>query len=232
MAITRAFQRVIGFAVVLSVVAALYYLTFTPVSEGSWDASSWADRRSKNSPYQTEDNPNGVVYEAPSGVDSAANPDTGSQWSLFGGFRGSGVRKQNAPKPPRPSSLAQRPLPRVNTTRARENFGTSRIVIPNSSPEEYTTAALPTLEEAFAHLEPMLRAVKEKHQNIPREHDLWAPIFPPFLTDDMQERFWHLREEWDEGTKIWKHTGEKRFLLVTVCKQVAGEFLFPWFSLL
>jgi alpha-1,3-mannosyltransferase len=220
MAIPRAFQRVLGFAVVLSVIAGLYYLAFTPVSEGTWDASSWADRRSKNSPYQTEDNPNGVVYDSPDSPDANA----GSQWSLFGGLRsGSGVKKENAPKPPRPSSLASRPLARVNTTRPRENYGTSRIVIPNTSPEEYTTAPLPTLEEAFAHLEPKLRAVKEKHQSIPREHDLWSPVFPPFLTDELQERFWHLREEWDEGSKTWKHTGEKRFLLVSICKNVAGE---------
>jgi hypothetical protein len=72
----------------------------------------------------------------------------------------------------------------------------------------------------------MLRAVKERHQNIPREHELWQPIFPPFLTDGLQERFWHLREEWDESAKTWKHTGERRYMLVTVCKQVAGESLF------
>jgi hypothetical protein len=69
----------------------------------------------------------------------------------------------------------------------------------------------------------MLRAVKERHQNIPREHALWQPIFPPFLTDELQERYWHLREEWDDGAKVWKHGGERRFLLVTVCRQVAGE---------
>jgi len=227
MALPRALIRVLAFVAALLGAALLYNLAYTSSPDGVWDASSWADRRSKNSPYVTEDNPNGVVYDMP----NTPIHDTGSKWNIFGGS-GSGSGRIKKEKAPKPNTSTPRPLPRVNTTRARENFGTSRIVIPNSSPEEYTTAALPTLEEAFAHLEPVLRAVKEKHQNIPREHELWAPIFPPFLTDDMQERFWHLREEWDEGTKTWKHTGEKRFLLVTVCKQVAGEFLFPWFSLL
>jgi hypothetical protein len=215
MALPRALIRILAFAAALLGVVLLYNLAFTPSPEGVWDASSWADRRSKNSPYQTEDNPNGVVYDHPD-----PNLDTqGSRWSLFGGSKG-GVKKDAAP---RPGLSDPRPLPRVNTTRARENFGKSRIVIPNTSPEEYTESPLPTLDEAFAHLEPMMRAVKEKHQNIPREHDLWQPIFPPFLTDDLQERFWHLREEWDEETKSWKHSGDRRFMLVTVCKQVAGE---------
>jgi hypothetical protein len=216
MALPRALVRVLAFVAALLGVGLLYNLALTPSPDGVWDASSWADRRSKNSPFTTEDNPNGVVYDT-------YTHDTGSRWNIFGGS--GGVKKEKAPKP---ITSTPRPLPRVNTTRARENFGTSRIVIPNSSPEGYTTSPLPTLEEAFAHLEPMLRAVKEKHQQIPREHELWSPIFPPFLTDELQERFWHLREEWDESTQSWKHTGEKRFLLVTVCKQVAGEFLsFP-----
>lgn len=214
MALPRALIRILAFAAALLGVVLLYNLAFTPSPEGVWDASSWADRRSKNSPFQTEDNPNGIVYDHPD-----PNPDSqGSRWNLFGGSKG--IKKDAAP---RPGVADPRPLPRVNTTRARENFGKSRMVIPNTSPEEYTESPLPTLSEAFAHLEPMLRAVKEKHQNIPREHDLWQPIFPPFLTDDLQERFWHLREEWDEETKSWKHSGNRRFMLVTVCKQVAGE---------
>jgi alpha-1,3-mannosyltransferase len=216
MALPRALIRVLAFAAVTLGVVLLYNLAFTPSPEGVWDASSWADRRSKNSPFTTEDNPNGVVYDIP------VHDTAGSKWNIFGGSGSGSVKKEKAPKP---NTSTPRPLPRVNTTRARENFGTSRIVIPNTSPEEYKTAPLPSLDQAFAHLEPMLRAVKEKHQHIPREHDLWQPIFPPFLTDELQERFWHLREDWDEATQTWKHTGDKRFMLVTVCKQVAGEFL-------
>jgi alpha-1,3-mannosyltransferase len=218
MALPRALIRVLGFAAALSLVALLYNLAFTPAADGAWDASSWADRRTANSPYRTEQNPNGVVYDSPSNNNNN-NASPPSKWNLFGGL--TSPRNRNPPKPP--SYTTPRPLPRVNTTRARENFGRSRVVIPNSSPEAFEEGPLPGLEDAFAHLEPMLRAVKERHQNIPREHALWQPIFPPFLTDDMQERYWHLREEWDDQEKVWKHGGERRFMLVTVCRQVAGE---------
>lgn len=219
MALPRALIRVLAFVAALLGVALLYNLAFTPAAEGAWDASSWADRRNANSPYRTEDNPNGVVWDNPSSPSDSNG--LGSKWNPFSGLGSSKNRN-----PPKPHYSTPRPLPRVNTTRARENFGKSRVVVPNSSPEAFEEGPLPSLDEAFAHLEPMLRAVKERHQNIPREHALWQPIFPPFLTDELQERYWHLREEWDDGAKVWKHGGERRFLLVTVCRQVAGEFCF------
>lgn len=220
MALPRALIRVLAFLAAILGVAFLYQLAFTPTAEGVWDASSWADRRSAASgSIFGEDNPNGVVYDH-SSPNQVSDPKQGaSKWNIFG---------PSTPKkpvnPPSYRDSTPRPLPRVNTTRVRENFGKSRVVKANSNPESFEEGPLPSLDEAFRHLEPMLRAVKERHQNIPREHELWEPIFPPFLTDDLQERFWHLREEWDEKTKSWKHSGNRRYLLVTVCRQVAGEW--------
>jgi hypothetical protein len=225
MALPRAVIRVLAFIAALGGVALLYQLAFTPTAEGVWDASSWADRRASKSLYDfgKEDNPNGVVWDANNPAPhQVADRTSGTGWSLFGGGSKAGS------KPPGPGQRepnTPRPLPRVNTTRPRTNFGTSRVVIPNTNPEEYEEASLPDLDQAFKHLEPMLRAVKERHMSIPREHELWEPLFPPFLTDDLQERFWHLREEWDEETQTWKHTGERRYMLVTICRQVAGEFI-------
>lgn len=218
MALPRAVIRVLGFLGALLGVALLYQLAFTPTAEGVWDASSWADRRSAESgSIFGEDNPNGVVLDHPSPNQVAnRNPASGSRWNIFGPLK-------KPVNPPAYRDSTPRPLPRVNTTQIRNNIGKSRVVVPNSSPETYEEGPLPSLDEAFRHLEPRLRAVKERHQNIPREHELWEPIFPPFLTDDLQERYWHLREEWDEKTKTWKHTGERRFMLVTICRQVAGE---------
>jgi hypothetical protein len=68
----------------------------------------------------------------------------------------------------------------------------------------------------------MLREAKEKIQQIPREHELWNPIFPPFLTKDQQDRFRHLKAEWDEDAEEWMEV-ERRWYLVTVCRQVAGD---------
>lgn len=90
------------------------------------------------------------------------------------------------------------------------------------APDKYLLGALPTLEEAFARLEPRLREVKEAVPSIPREHQLWNPIFAPYVTDDHQKRYHHLRSEWDEGTESWV-TADKRYYFVTVCRQVAGE---------
>jgi alpha-1,3-mannosyltransferase len=106
--------------------------------------------------------------------------------------------------------------------------GRSRIpllgLLPSSSETaSFEYAELPTLDEAFAHLHPMLRDVKERNQQIPREHELTSPIFPPFLTDNLKNRYAHLLEEWTpEGG--YTEGGEKRWLLVTVCRQVAGGF--------
>lgn len=228
MALPRAVIRVLAFVAALGGVALLYQLAFTPTAEGVWDASSWADRRASKTAYDfgKEDNPNGVVWDAnnPSPNQVADRDGSGSGWSIFGGGKKSVEKSKQKQKPPgQREPYTPRPLPRVNTTRARENFGTSRIVIPNTNPEEYEEGPLPDLDQARKHLEPMLRAVKERHMSIPREHELWEPLFPPFLTDDLQERFWHLREEWDEETKTWKHSGERRYMLVTICRQVAGE---------
>lgn len=220
MALPRALIRVLAFLSAIVGVAFLYQLAFTPTAEGVWDASSWADRRSPASgSIFGEDNPNGVVLDHPS-PKQVADPKQGpSKWNIFG---------PSTPKKPVKNDSTPRPLPRVNTTQIRNNFGKSRVVVPNSNPETFEEGPLPSLDEAFRNLEPMLRAVKERHHHIPREHELWEPIFPPFLTDDLQERFWHLREEWDDKTETWKHSGDRRYMLVTVCRQVAGESSLGW----
>jgi hypothetical protein len=99
----------------------------------------------------------------------------------------------------------------------------SRIVVPGSNPETYDTGSLPSIEEAMAHLKPKLEKIKEETPAVPREHELWSPIFPPFLTKEQQERFLHLKAERDERTGEWVEV-ERRWMMVTVCRQVAGMF--------
>lgn len=82
----------------------------------------------------------------------------------------------------------------------------------------------------MAHLKPMLEKIKEDTPAVPREHELWSPIFPPFLTKEQQERFLHLKAERDERTGEWVEV-ERRWMMVTVCRQVAGEFSFREWSL-
>lgn len=225
MALSRPVLRLLYLIAAIACATLLYNLAIAPVGEGVLDASSWADRRTAgSSSIFGEANPNGVVWDTPSSHDAAGGVDSDSDRS--GSFWQNPFRStpRRPAKPPSYRDSTPRPLPRVNTTLAtRNNIGVSRVAKPNTNPEEYDEGPLPNLDEAFRHLEPVLRAVKERHQNIPREHQLWEPIFPPFLTDDLQERFWHLREEWDPSTKTWKHSGDRRFLLVTICRQVAGE---------
>jgi len=49
-------------------------------------------------------------------------------------------------------------------------------------------------------------------------------MFAPYVTDDHQRRYHHLRSAWDEETGEWVQA-EKRYLFVTVCRQVAGEWV-------
>lgn len=71
-------------------------------------------------------------------------------------------------------------------------------------------------------LHPLLKQIKEENSVVPREHELWSPIFPPFLTKDQQDRFQHLKAVWDEDKEEWVEV-ERRWIMVTVCRQVAGE---------
>jgi hypothetical protein len=93
----------------------------------------------------------------------------------------------------------------------------------------YTEKPLPSLDEAFAHLYPRLNAIKDAVNNVPREHVLNAPLFPPFLTEDLQQRYAHLQQEVDEDTGEWIEGDERRYMFVTVCRQVAG-MLADWYA--
>lgn len=219
----------------------LYNLSTSSAAPGSWDASSWADRRQSGSQLSFSEvrrkmgqwsgarpGPAGQARRPVSG--GGANPEdlNGSgekQWwevDVDLSPEAAATRWRNTPRPPTSPH-------RTNATAPRTHRGKSRVVVPKSNPEKYMEAPLPTLDQAFAHLKPRLVDIKEREQSIPREHELWQPIFPPFLTPDLQERFWHLRAEWDEEAQEWVESGERRWLLVTVCRQVAG-MLADWFS--
>lgn len=93
----------------------------------------------------------------------------------------------------------------------------------------YNESALPSLEQAFAHLSPLLNNVKERVPAVPREHILDAPLFPPFLTKDLVDRYAHLQQEYDEEKREFVPGTEQRILLVSVCRQVAG-MLADWYA--
>ncbi|ODN77733.1 hypothetical protein L202_04874 [Cryptococcus amylolentus CBS 6039] len=121
---------------------------------------------------------------------------------------------------------------RQNTTLPRPTHpGKSRRVKAGSDPDDpqYIIGPLPTLDEAWAFLHPLLREAKEMTPEVPREHELTEPIFPPFLTADLEERFRHLRDVYDLSTGQWVRGPERRWFMVTVCRQVAG-MLADWFA--
>lgn len=103
----------------------------------------------------------------------------------------------------------------------------SRIPVPGR-PGIYTTQPLPSLKHAFGHLYPVLNAIKDATPAVPREHNLGAPIFPPFLAPELKERYSHLAPEYDDHGRLIPGT-ERRYLLVAVCRQVAG-MLSDWFA--
>jgi hypothetical protein len=130
--------------------------------------------------------------------------------------------------PPSPHGRAPRPnLSRLGQV-ANRTFGH-----PGKSRVEgrtgYSESRLPSLDEAFAFLHPHLNAVKDRTPQVPREHILNAPLFPSYLTKDLLERYAHLQQEVDEETGEWLVGTEKRYLFVTVCRQVAG-MLADWYA--
>jgi alpha-1,3-mannosyltransferase len=223
MALPRAVLRGLLFVLALAGSYILFNVSrSTSASEGVWDASSWADRRTHTFGMGMEENPNLNPQ-----FNSNSNSNSGSRWSIFGG--NSGPQKPERPYRDTDFPSAPRPLSRPslsshsNTTYPRIAPGKSRIVIPGSIPEEYEEGPIPTLTEALAHLKPRLIDVKEKYGQIPREHMLWEPIFVPAVNEELQERYWHLRENWDADKKEWVMKSDRRWMLVTVCRQVAGE---------
>ncbi|WWC64987.1 uncharacterized protein I303_107601 [Kwoniella dejecticola CBS 10117] len=223
------------------------------IEEGIWDASSYSERRVPSSPGMdirklknkfgliSPKQPSKVGKGKGNGLDtnSGSNSDLETQMQKqleeeeeylnqleYGigqeyGYNSSPVQRQKVQRPN---------LARENYTIPKPTFeGKSRRVIPGSAPEKYTYGPLPTLEEAWEFLHPLLREVKNKYEVIPREHELTAPIFPPFLNEDLVQRYRHLREEWDEEKGEWKVVNDRRWFLVTVCRQVAG-MLADWFA--
>ncbi|KAK6906432.1 hypothetical protein I204_00758 [Kwoniella mangroviensis CBS 8886] len=237
----------------LSLVVGLVFLSQagrdSGIEEGIWDASSYSERRGTSpgvnlrkiqnkfgliappkAPIRNNNNKNILLDD-----DLYDDPDERSSQDSQDPFELSDSRvykhqEEDVPKNYISSSNQQPNLNRESPSSTKVNHpGKSRRVIPGSSPEKYTTGPLPNLEEAWEFLHPLLREVKEKYQVIPREHELTAPIFPPFLTDDLVSRYRHLREEWNEDTGEWKLVNDRRWFMVTVCRQVAG-MLADWFA--
>ena len=151
--------------------------------------------------------------------------DASSYSDRRGGSSGVGAfrKMSNWAIPNHPSGIPRPNKARQNGTLAQPaHQGFSRT--PIIGRDEYNLGALPSLEEAFARLEPKLREVKDAVLKIPREHALWSPILAPYITEDNQRRYHHLRSDWDEQTQDWVPS-TKRYLFVTVCRQVAGQWI-------
>ena len=168
--------------------------------EGVWDASSYSDRRG-SSPHSKGGL--GVVKKR---IERLRNP----------------VYAEPAIPPPEDGRYSRPNLARQNYTLPKPTHpGLSRKAV-IGAPDKYTTAPLPTIDEAWEWLHPRLREIKQKVPSIPREHQLWNPLFSSSLTEEMKLRFNHLRMDWDEEKGEWV-PAEKRYLFVTICRQVAGE---------
>jgi alpha-1,3-mannosyltransferase len=178
----------------------LIHLSRGEVEEGIWDASSYSDRRG-NTPHNI-----GGIGAVKKRISAITNPEP-----------------DHPPVPPVFTGQAPHPNPaRKNYTLPRPTHkGFSRKAV-LGAPDKYTTAPLPTIEEAWEWLHPRLREIKRKVPSIPREHALWNPLFNPSLTEEMKLRYTHLRMDWDEEKEEWV-PADRRYLLVTICRQVAGE---------
>lgn len=202
----RAAQR----ALILLLLALGPYLLFTlsrMPSSGVWDASSVADRRADSTSNQNS---------------SGGGAFSWLKKSIFRPTKPSWLQGTDT-IPPAYLSHNGPNLARLNRVPPRRTQrGVSRTVIPGSNPEQYNTGVLPTIEEAFAKLHPLLQKIKDDNQVVPREHELGSPIFPPFLTKEQQDRFQHVRALWDENKGEWVEV-ERRWIMVTVCRQVAGK---------
>ncbi|OXC64975.1 hypothetical protein AYX13_05801 [Cryptococcus neoformans] len=169
--------------------------------DGAWDASSWSDRHAGG---------------------RTVSRGQRKGWSLW----------NNTPKIRTDRRIPRPILTRQNATLPPPTHpGRSRRLKPGSDPEnpEYIEGPLPTLDEAWEFLHPLLREIKSRTPSVPREHELTEPIFPPFLRNDLKERYRHLRDVFDEETGEWVRGPERRWFLVTVCRQVAG-MLADWFA--
>lgn len=195
--------------------------------EGDWDASTYLDRedvlaRGKASAKLGMPRPFGSLN---------AIPGTSRRPAVLADDVGVGVdvdddgpNVDGAHAPPQPGPAARLPS---DDQPFHPHSGHSRTLKPGKK-DEYDLAPLPTLEEALAHLEPQLRAVKRKHGSIPSEHMLWEPLFQPYLLQNLKERYRHVREHYNTGTEQWQPIA-RRWYLVTVCRQVTG-MLADWFA--
>jgi alpha-1,3-mannosyltransferase len=204
----RASQRILLF-ILLGLGSYLLFTLSRTQTSGVWDASSVVDRRA-DSTSATRHGSGGPFQWLKKTFFRPTKP----AWLLAGNTIPPAYLSHTGPN-----------LARLNRAPPRRTQrGVSRIVIPGSNPEQYETGRLPTIEEAFAKLHPLLQKIKDDNEVVPREHELGSPIFPPFLTKDQQNRFQHVRALWDEEKGEWDEV-ERRWMMVTVCRQVAGQSL-------
>lgn len=205
MTIPRPLIRVaIGAAVVLLVV---FVWSSKQLDTSRWDTSTAFDRQRNPNVPSWRDHPG--PYNPGMGVDTPAKYH--------------GYNKHDRPRQP-------------DTARAKEvdkrsnpfHPGKSRTLVKGTT-DQYTERPLPSLNEAFKFLIPLLNEIKEDVPSVPREHNMGATIFAPYLNDDLKARYAHLGGEWDVNSRTWVQGGEKRYLFVTVCRQVAG-MLPDWFA--
>ncbi|KAK4689662.1 alpha-1,3-mannosyltransferase, partial [Tremellales sp. Uapishka_1] len=206
--------------VIVLLLVGFFVVSHSRGGDGAWDASSYSDRVKSRGAVDRGDMRNLDTWK---GIFGGGLKAAGSR---IPSYRSSKVPKV---KPERKARNAAVISPNATEYIPRIHRGSSRIAIPNTNPQQYELSPLPTLEEAFNHLHPMLREVKYRTPSIPREHELTEPIFQPFLTEELKNRYAHLIEEFDEDAGEWLEGGERRWYMVTVCRQVAG-MLADWFS--
>ncbi|WVQ95404.1 hypothetical protein IAU59_002501 [Kwoniella sp. CBS 9459] len=204
--------------------------------DGVWDASSWSDRRGEGQ---------GVGMKAVRkkftnwSAGAAANQNYNDYRNrkpnpkLFNSNRD--APEYQIDEEGDNSMYDAEPAPHPNLSRLNHTAptpvhpGQSRKIIKGTNPEKYTYHPLPTLDEAWAFLHPLLKEVKDRTDAVPREHELTHPIFPPFLTENLVQRYNHLRMSFDQEQGDWVLETKRRWLMVTVCRQVAG-MLADWFA--
>jgi len=216
----RGLARLTALVVLMFVGATVWFGGMSSVENGRWDTSTAAERARAGGSGSGAGRPFWESFTA------WLSPRYRLHWS-------DNARDASPVIVEGPSNRISGVAPRPNLSRlgkvanrTYDHPGVSRVLLRGG---EYATSRLPSLDEAFAHLYPRLNEVKDNVPAVPREHILNAPLFPPFLTDDLRKRYAHLQQEVDEVTGEWLEGTEKRYLFVTVCRQVAG-MLADWYA--
>lgn len=200
----RPLLRALLAAVVVLTVVAVWTGGVSGVDDGRWDVSTHGERVRSNPPTRSWSPINGLL------AFFSLEKQSRFSWSDLAQHAAAAPQYGKGPNLGR--------LHNGTTHRTyKHHRGFSRSpVAATQNPVQYDLAPLPSIEEAFAHLHPRLRSIKDRVPQVPREHDLCNPIFQPFLNPELTARYAHLQEQRDLSA------GAPRYLFVAICRQVAG----------